>query len=299
MARSSEFVARESVARGAARDLLQEAGVESLPVDPFAIASALRPPIGVVERRLEEDVYGACCLVSNRFVILVSPSCPSSGHKRFTVAHELGHYRIDGHVEAMFSGGDQEVWSKGAHFQQGATWVEREADYFASELLMPEHLVRPLLRGCNSMEVVRRIEDACGVSLTAAAITMVRLTRDPLAALVSKDGVLEWPAVSESLRTYPWARMRQKGEWAPPRSATRRLGRDPSSVLEGAEDSEEGLLCEWFPEAPDETLVTEEAVGLGAYGRVLTLLVPDSLPDEDEEQERAWRSRRSDVDEEV
>ena len=41
----------------------------------------------------------------------------------------------------------------------------------------------------------------------------------------------------------------------------------------------EGLLCEWFVDAPRGTHVTEEAVGLGSYGRVLTVLRPEGLPD--------------------
>lgn len=52
-------------------------------------------------------------------------------------------------------------------------------------------------------------------------------------------------------------------------------------------------MCEWFVDAPRSTQVVEEAIGLGSYGRVLTVLRPEGLPDPDEEQERAWSRQRA------
>lgn len=289
---------REAVARQAAQALLEEVDVSVLPVDPFEIAMKLTPPVRIIERELADDIFGACGLIQGRFVIVVSPACPTSGHRRFTAAHELGHYRIEGHVDQMFADGQDFVPSTGGHFQLGATGVEREADCFASELLMPESLVRPMIRGRPSLSLVKRLADRCHVSLSSAAITVARLSGEPLVVLVSKKGVLEWPAYSRAFSEYPWARPRVKGEWAPPQSATHRLARDLEAVSASKEDGTEGLLCEWYPGAPPFVTVDEEAIGLGAYGRVLTVLAPGPLPDPDEEQERSWRSQREDVDDE-
>ena len=46
------------------------------------------------------------------------------------------------------------------------------------------------------------------------------------------------------------------------------------------------LLCEWFEGAPPTVEVIEEAIGLGSYGRVLTVLIIPDLPDADESDER-------------
>jgi hypothetical protein len=62
-----------------------------------------------------------------------------------------------------------------------------------------------------------------------------------------------------------------------------------------------GYLSEWFPRAPQHLVVEVDAVGLGTYGRVLSLLVCPDFPDPDElyaaEEEglsgledRDWRS---------
>jgi hypothetical protein len=115
---------------------------------------------------------------------------------------------------------------------------------------------------------------------------------------VSKDGVLEWPALSAALEDYPWAKVKVTGAWVPPRSATSRLARDTNSIGRGEDLENEGWLCEWFDRAPDSVEVVEEALGLGAYGRVLTIVTPGQMPDPDEEQERSWRRQRSEWEEE-
>jgi len=286
--------AREKMARRTAQSLLQqELRITRLPVDPIVIAGMKKPPILLIERELPPDIYGAFGKVDGRFVIAISTACPTPGHRRFTAGHELGHYHLDGHLEHMFANGADWVQSKGAHFQLGADPIEREADFFASELLMPENLVRPLVRGQLGIEHVRRIAGDCEVSLSSAAITLARLAADLLGVLVSKDGILEWVALSAALLAYPWARRPFKGEWAPPRSATKRLSRDAGAVRRSQELQAEGLMCEWFIGAPQGTQVVEEAVGLGAYGRVLTVLRPEALPDHDEEQERTWSRQRA------
>jgi hypothetical protein len=284
--------ARERVARRAARALLEEIGRPTLPIDPFAIARGKHPPIPVLERALPRDIYGACGQVQGRFLIAVSTECPTPQHRRFTAGHELGHYHLEGHVEQMFAGGIEWVASTGSHFQAGATPVEREADFFASELLMPEPLVQPLVRGVPSLRQVQSVARKCDVSFSAAAITVARLTGEPLAIIVSKDGVVEWPSLSNALSAYPWARLRLKGAWAPRGSGADRLGADRAAVEQNETIEEGGLLCGWFPDAPRDVEVVEESIGLGRYGRVLTVLRPGDLPDPDEEQERDWRRMR-------
>ena len=223
---------------------------------------------------------------------MIVNSCPTPQHRRFTAGHELGHYHLEGHVEQMFAGGTKWVMSTGSHFHGQADQVEREADFFASELLMPEPMVKPLVKGIPSLRQVRSIAARCDVSLSAAAITVARLTGEPLAIIVSREGVIEWPSLSPALSAFPWALLRLKGAWAPRGSGAYRLGHDRGAVEENAVIEEGGLLCNWFPDAPRDVDVVEESIGLGRYGRVLTVLRPGDLPDPDEEQERDWRRLR-------
>lgn len=65
----------------------------------------------------------------------------SSGRRRFTIAHEIGHWRLhhrgEAHGRAIFCRPEEVGPGQGT-----ARKIEAEANRFAAALLMPEHLVR-------------------------------------------------------------------------------------------------------------------------------------------------------------
>jgi Zn-dependent peptidase ImmA (M78 family) len=67
------------------------------------------------------------------FVLPMPPTLKVLGFRRFTIAHELGHYFIEGHVDAIFSEGS--VHESRAGFISSSNF-ELEADHFAARLLM-------------------------------------------------------------------------------------------------------------------------------------------------------------------
>lgn len=272
-----------------ANELLEEFNLSSAPIDPEWIVRAKH--LMFDERSdFPDGVYGALFRSGNSFGILISTSCPGDGHRRFTIAHELGHYYLPGHVDRLFpSGRDGNAVSLGGHFRGRKDPLEVEADYFANELLMPESLVRPVIRTVGEgLGAINAIAAHFRTSMSAAAIRYSSATRDPMAVIISRDGVIEWTSTSTALWEFRWARQRMKGEWAPRGSATRRLCTAPERVRQGAIDTDSMLLCEWLPGAPASVSVIEEAVGLGTFGRVLTVLTLRDLGDleADEEDER-------------
>jgi hypothetical protein len=234
-----------------------------------------------------DGVYGALFRSGNCFGILVSTGCPGDGHRRFTIAHELGHYHLPGHVERLFPDeGDGNAVSLGGHFRGKKDPLEVEADYFANELLMPERLVRPLVRRLgNGVSAISTLANEFRTSMSAAAIRYSSITSEPVAMLISRDGVIEWTAISPALWEHRWARVTMKKEWAPRGSGTRRLSLAPDRVRQGQADSDSMLLCEWFQGAPPSVHVIEEAIGLGLFGRVLTVLIPQDLTDPESDDE--------------
>ncbi len=290
----------EEGARRAAREVLTELDIGSYPVDPDAIASAKKLPVEAKEG-FPDGVYGALWRSGNEFGILVSSDCPTPGHRRFTLAHELGHYHLDGHVEQLFRSGDGLAASLGGHFRGRKDPMEVEADAFAGELLVPTMFARGLLRGASiGMHAVLRLRDAFDVSLSCAAVRLAQLADEPLAVVLSKGGVIEWTARSEALWAQGgWARRSWKQEWTPRRSGTRRLAGDDARRHTGADDGSELLACEWCEGAPPSAVAIEEAVGLGMYDRVLTVLRFPDLPDPDTayiREERAEREAREERD---
>ena len=122
-----------------AAEVLSKLMISALPVDPFSIADAK----GIEHKQnpaLKPGISGCLMKVGDVFGILFSARFPSEGFRRFTVAHELGHYFLDGHVQYLFRDGQ--------HFHESQSGFtsddkyEREADSFAAALLMPKQLFK-------------------------------------------------------------------------------------------------------------------------------------------------------------
>jgi hypothetical protein len=202
------------------------------------------------------------------------------------------------HVERMFVNGIEIVPSVAGHFRSKDP-LEVEADCFASELLMPGRFVKPLMDRLGSgIAAVQTIADRFDVSLSAAAIRFAQVADFPCLVLLSKDGVVEWSATSPALWAHRWARRPWKGEWAPPGSGTRRIVAEPDRLLAGAADGSSLFLGEWLDGAPDDIEAEEEVIGLGSFGRVLTVISVSGLMEVDEyegdeqvsEEHADWRS---------
>ena len=276
---------RENLARRTANDLLDELSITAAPVDPEWIVHEKQ--LLFEEQDFPPTVYGALFRAGERFGVIVSRACPGEGHRRFTIAHELGHYHMPDHVDRLFSAGMTQVLSLGGHFRSAKDPIEVEADYFANELLMPDRFVRPVLRNLGGgLAAIQALAEQFRTSLCAAAIRYVAVADEPVVVIVSKDGVIEWAARPPVVWAHDWARKPLNKEWAPRRSATRRLGLAPDRVRRGETDDASTLLCEWFDGAPGRVEAAEEAMGLGAYGRVLTVLQIYDLPDPDKLEER-------------
>ena len=72
------------------------------------------------------------------FGIAYATHIDSIGFRNFSVAHELGHYYLPGHIDAVLSG---DVHESHAGFASGSRY-EMEADHFAATLLMPRALFK-------------------------------------------------------------------------------------------------------------------------------------------------------------
>lgn len=130
--------ARKAKALAEARGVLRSAGITAPPVPVEQIARDLG--VEVTFRPLEGDISGILRREPSRVVVGVN-SLESPARQRFTIAHELGHLRLHPGYEVIV---DKLVRVNLRVTPGGpsATIIEeREANYFAAELLMPEQLV--------------------------------------------------------------------------------------------------------------------------------------------------------------
>jgi hypothetical protein len=112
----------------------------------------------------------------------------SRRRKRFTIAHELGHFCIPSHKHRAVLCVSPDL-SNG-----GSTKVaEREANLFAAELLMPRLAVERMVR-TGSLDVARAVEvaDLFDVSIVSAALQVSEVTKEQTAVVYFRGGALQW-----------------------------------------------------------------------------------------------------------
>lgn len=271
-----------------AQKVLSELGVTTLPVDPFKTAQDL--DIMVQAADVDDAGVSGMLLHSNTsFAIVYATHISSEGFRRFSVAHELGHYRIPGHCQQLFSNGVGVHRSRSGFMSSDR--IEREADQFAAGLLMPtvpfKTVIRKLPEGLDAViEAARK----CRTSLPATAIRYLDVVDTAVAVVQCSNGFVDYCFMSDALQDFPVLRNLNRGSTAPRGSVTEHLGRDKARVESGARDNNDADLRDWF--GGSRALPgTEEVIGLGAYGRTLTVLSTSVLPDDDDEEtdlEQRW-----------
>lgn len=128
--------------RDAASNLLNEVwGDRGLPVDPVWIARQLG--LDVIESDLDQDISGALFKEAGEDPVIVLNARDSKVRKRFTCAHEIGHYvkRLEAN-QANY----EFVDLRGPTAANGCDPEEIFANQFAANLLMPEDQVRIMRR---------------------------------------------------------------------------------------------------------------------------------------------------------
>ncbi|MER8900766.1 ImmA/IrrE family metallo-endopeptidase [Mesorhizobium sp. M0772] len=288
-------LARRLLAESAATQVLRANNIEGPWVDPIAIAKAKG-----IEVRAKPDtadgVSGMLLKAGDEFGILYATKIPSRGFQRFSVAHELGHYCIEGHSDALLDSGMHISY---AGFQSSDPY-EQEADHFAAALLMPERAFKCAIDEYDAgLACVEALSKQCETSLTATAIRYVTLTADGVAVLLTKGDGVEWCFMSDGLRQAKGLRFIRKGAPVPDTTLTASFNTRPDDERAGQSDSREAYLNDWM--GGDRSYrVTEEVIGLGRYGRSLTILTCKGLSmrseaDEDEEDEdkliESWTPR--------
>lgn len=273
-----------------AERLLQELEIGALPIDPFDVARRL----GIELRPLPASVGGASGMllyVGGEFGICYPTHVENDGFKNFSIGHEIGHYRLPGHLEAVIDDRGQHISHAGF---RSADNYEREADHFASALLMPTKLFTIAARRAGEgLKAIEMLKVNCGTSLEATAIRYAQTNRDPVAVIRSEGRTIDYAFMSDSLKDLSDLDWIRKGSPLPSGSVTAIFNADKSNVERAERAEGRSALQDWF-NGPHRQEVVEEVIGLGSYGKTLTVLTGMELPDEldnDDELEESWTPR--------
>lgn len=276
-----------TTAKAEATRLLRKLGIEGIPVDPFDLAQRLDIELKALPMKAG-GASGMLLRAGEQFGICYPTHVASEGFVRFSVAHEIGHYWLPGHADAVLHGGIHRSHAG----CQSTDKYEREADDFAAALLMPAAPFRAAMgKAGEGLGAIEALAATCRTSLEATAIRFVELSDDPVAVICSKGAHVEYAKMSYRLRDFPKIEWIRKGARLPLDTATAAFNADPKRVESGARDKDGSSLQDWL-EAPYQQEIVEEVVGLGKYGKTLTVLTGMEAPEWlDEEEDTEWEPR--------
>lgn len=154
-----------------ARNVLNRFWNRSIPVNPFEIAQSAGAQVYPDHSMTSQGLSGSFMFENNLPIIRYNPD-DAYVRRRFTVAHEIGHWVLN-HGPSM---------RDTAHNYRMDTvyYQERDANSFAAELLMPQQVVEWMVYQ-NQMTDVRKMADLLEVSGAAMHYRLLNLglLRDP------------------------------------------------------------------------------------------------------------------------
>jgi hypothetical protein len=198
----------------------------------------------------------------------------SRQRRRFTIAHELGHFLNPWHEPVTPTGFACSESDVGTAWRMPRPdsprhWVqEAEASRFAIELLAPRRLMPPgTLRGTPDLEKVLDLARDLDISREACARRWLELHDEPIALVFGKEGTIRYVERSPA---FPFVTSR-KGSRLPalpcPADAT------------GLSDHDEADWRDWLGKAPRGDLVVQALHQ--REGFTMALLVIDRAEDEE------------------
>ena len=203
--------------------------------------------------------------------------------RRFTIAHELGHFILHRSQQPSFNCDSQSVHTG----IDGLRQIEREADEFAGNLLMPGDLLRDWISNQRiDLHVLSAIAKRFRVSFEALCIRFIRITKQRAILVYWDNGFVkyEWRSGS-AVRTR--ARIRRNADPQEPMSGT--LAADTSIDQEW--DGTEMSAAIWCPEEAAHMKLWEFKHSYSARDRILTLLLLEDA--EPRAWDRSWQDGNS------
>jgi hypothetical protein len=192
--------------------------------------------------------------------ILVRSGIREVGRKRFTIAHEIGHYILHGNQQNSCSPRVIEGW------KEGQPLPEREADTFASELLLPTtDVAQHVNRRWPSMQVVSDIADHYGASMMAAGRKFCDVASQQCALVWSSNRVIRWFHPSPSFVNFiePGASLSSDSL-----ALATHEGRTLTDEMEEV-PAEAWIKSSWLK---DDAVVSEQSILMPSYEGCLSLI---------------------------
>jgi len=221
-----------------------------------------------IKKRVLRNCEAMITGMGDRGIISVNPhSMPA--RQRFSIAHELGHWAYHRGETVACRSIDIGGFSR-------ANPVERAADQYAADLLMPWPMFKSVCKGFNKLDLkaLKEVAGLFGCSLTATLIRMIDSNMYPTTMMVHHTAAKG--------KKWHKAASRIPGYWKPkdeldPESFAFELLHNPLSQDEGFPRMVDAV--DWFDNwAADRYMITEQSFRVPDEGVITILrLHPDML----------------------
>lgn len=179
----------------AARKVIVDAGLDDIAALANVNLRRLILSRGAYYEEIEmKGKDGRIVSLDGKSIISISNTITDRGKKRFTAAHELGHFELhknlpvnaDTHYELC------NWYQSGPH--------EKEANEFAAELLMPSNLFREQCKSRKfNHDLLNHLAETFVVSKTAAILRFVKSGNHPVCIVCTKDNRVRWWRMSKDM----------------------------------------------------------------------------------------------------
>lgn len=268
------FTREKGTAAFHAKTLLQELKLKTPPIRPREVVKQLQVLLHEVDAVDRFD--GWILQVDGSAAICINRAIASEARKNFTIAHELGHFRLPWHTrQPQCLRQDIE-----AFYSSSVKTEEAEANEFAAELLMPEDLARSLVEEGNiGLEGIQQVADTFKTSYTSSAYRYIQFTPYPAALVICEQRKIKYVSLSGALRQTRW-RFADRGTALSQNSMAIDFFDTSGNVTKTKVDRYTILPSVWFPEAGDmDFTCVEEARGLPALNQTVSLVwIEDKSP---------------------
>jgi len=209
--------------------------------------------IEIVEAPIKADAYLEC---ENGNSYIVLKESLNEKRKKFTIAHELGHFYIPWHSELMFGCDIKEM-----DFKNDYAPREKEANLFAAELLMPTEEFMINFSGKINYTMVSAMANMFDVSFQAALNRCIDLAFEDCMVVCSYERCIKWFKATED---FPLFITRKRVSQL---SVADELFDSESFQIKAIE--EPGYV--WFGNVEDRTIY-EESIAFPNYKEVISII---------------------------
>ena len=177
-----------------AADFLEYLGINTYPIDPFDICRSLEIPI--FEKPFD-GLDGVLLFDGKNALIGLNSKQGYFPRKKFSISHELGHFNLDINDKPKTF----QCTSKMIEGFLRDNAIELRADQFASELLIPQSLVKSFFNYEEpSWDSIKDVSSNFEVSLLSTAFKYIALSKVPCCLVVSKYRVIKFYRRSKEFR---------------------------------------------------------------------------------------------------